>query len=247
MPPSTPGRFAPGMIATYISTIDERADVGGQEAVERDAGGVRGQDLQVGDAPVRERHAQDRVPAERGQRGLRRLQRPARQQVAEPDPGQRVPQLREPAQDVDAEHLEDRQQHRDARQPRQRPWPAAAGASGRRTAATGDDETRLAPPAWTKTVSVTRPRATFPSEGMTRHHPFGATVSAARVATSWPRWSAGAATPDQRIAGASRRRDSYADRVLAFGHQLEVGDGGASAGARRAAGQRRPRRGRPPQ
>jgi hypothetical protein len=63
----------------------EGADVGRQEAVQRNAGGVGGEHLPVGCGRIRIPGAQDEVPAERSQRGLQRLQRPAGHEVPEPD------------------------------------------------------------------------------------------------------------------------------------------------------------------
>ena len=72
----------------------ERADVGRQKAVERDAGRVGREHLAVRGRRVRIAGAQDEVPAERGERGLQRLQRPAGHEVAEPDARQGVPEAR---------------------------------------------------------------------------------------------------------------------------------------------------------
>ena len=135
MPPSTPGRLAPGMIATYISSHRDGADVRRQEPVQRDARGVGGQDLQVRDAPAGIGGVQDRVPGERGQRGLAGLQRPAREQVADPDRAQRVPEVREPAAGRRRRAGRGRRARPRCPPATPAPWRGAADASGRRTAA----------------------------------------------------------------------------------------------------------------
>ena len=97
----------------------ERTDVGRQEAVERDAGGVGREHLAVRHRRRGIGGAQDREPAQRGKRRLHRLQRPAGREIAEPDPRERVPDVREPAGDVDAEQLQQRNDDRDPGEPSQ--------------------------------------------------------------------------------------------------------------------------------
>jgi hypothetical protein len=77
----------------------EGADVRREEAVQRDRGGVGGEDLQVRDASVRERD----------------------EQVPEPDLAERVPQVREPAADVEAQKIEDGERERDPPRARRAP------------------------------------------------------------------------------------------------------------------------------
>ena len=50
-----------------------------------------------------------------------RLQRPAGSEVPEPDPGEGVPQAREPTRDVDAEQLERADDHADSDEPCREP------------------------------------------------------------------------------------------------------------------------------
>ena len=88
---------------------DERPDVGGEEVVERHACRVRREDGHVGD-PARVRVAKDPVPAERGEGRLRGLEDAAEDDVEERDPGDGVPELAEPAPDVDAREMEQGEQ-----------------------------------------------------------------------------------------------------------------------------------------
>ena len=141
---------------------DDGADVGGQEPVQRHAGRVGREDLEVGDASAREREAQDRVPAERRQRRLDGLERPAGDQIAEPDPVQRVPQVREPPEHVDAEHLEHRQRHHHGAEQAS----TLAIRRGREWSPNGSQRCR-----WGGGASVSVTEITFLACGMTRHHP----------------------------------------------------------------------------
>ena len=84
----------------------ERAHVRGHEVVERHAGGVRGEHRHVRDA-ARVGVAQDPVPAECRQDCLQALEEAPQDEVAERDVGDGVPELREPAPDVDPHQLQE--------------------------------------------------------------------------------------------------------------------------------------------
>ena len=94
----------------------ERPDVRGEEVVERHACRIRRKHGHVRD-PARVRVAKDPVPAERGERRLRGLEDAAEDDVEERDLGDRVPQLADPAPDVDPREMEQREHDDEPEQP----------------------------------------------------------------------------------------------------------------------------------
>ena len=103
----------------------ERAEVRRQDAVQRDGGGVAGEDLDPAHV-ARVGVAQDRVPAERRQGRLHRLQHDRGHQLGDRDARDRVPDLLEPAADVPAEQVCDRADHDDDERADHPPLPAEA-------------------------------------------------------------------------------------------------------------------------
>ena len=136
MPPSTPGRLAPGMIATNISSMTTVPMFAGRNAVQRDAGRVGGEDLQVGDAPApgRRRAGSSTSRTRSAWSGRSAASSPradsrARSRSARPT-GPRT----SPATSTPSSSRTDEQRPR-CPPATPAPWRAAAGASGRRTAA----------------------------------------------------------------------------------------------------------------
>ena len=95
----------------------ERADVRRQEAVHRDPGSVGGEDVAVAHTAVRVARGEDVVPRKRRQRGLDRLEEDTGHDVLDRDLLHRVPDRREPPEDVEAGEVADHERGRDPEQP----------------------------------------------------------------------------------------------------------------------------------
>ena len=93
------------------------ADVGRQEPVHRYSCGIRGQDVAVAHASVRVPGDEDEIPGDGRQHSLNRLEAQSDDDVADRDPGHRVPQPLEPVEDVEAAEVAEDEHHCDADDP----------------------------------------------------------------------------------------------------------------------------------
>ncbi len=87
----------------------ERPEARREDVIARDCDEVGGENRKRADVRLRVRDADDREPGDRGEEGLERLEEEPEDDVLGVDGSERVPQRGEPALDVDAEEVEDRE------------------------------------------------------------------------------------------------------------------------------------------
>ena len=95
----------------------DRAEARGEHVVPGDRDRIGRHDRQRFDAGVRIGRTNDRQPGDRGEQGLDGLEAEPQSHVLGVDGGQRVPERREPALDVDAEEVQDEKHQHDRREP----------------------------------------------------------------------------------------------------------------------------------